>query len=332
MAAGSCCGHRRRPRPRAPPARRGRRPACTRPGDRPRSSRAAASGTRSASRGARGGSRSRSRPRAASWRVARTAPTPVLKNTWRSSTPSSAATAAHVVGRTPAGALVRGAHEHEPDLRPALGERRDRAHGGRRVEPVPDPAVPQHTSSSGPIASAKRSRGPGAPGTATGGIGREAERDHVQHRPQARVAVVVLRPDQALGHHGAEPEVALLLRRADQVVAVVQRVDDPVDGERVEHAAQAHAPVARATRAPRAARGRRGRRSSRAPELRSQAPSTGHGGWATMTSARAISGLIRRWSRMWYWTTSKSSSGSASVSRPASMTSAACGRSALVSS
>ena len=99
---------------------------------------------------------------------------------------------------------------------------------------------------------------------------------------------------------------------------VVQRVDDPVDGRacRARGAAAGRGPTA--TPAPRAARGRRGRRSAARRSCAARRRPRGHCGWATMTSASAISGLSRRWSRMWYCATSKSSSGSASVSRPAS--------------
>ena len=88
---------------------------------------------------------------------------------------------------------------------------------------------PFHSTSSSSSASPNRSRGPGP------GVGGVSETPNGHDREQAaerRVGVVDGGRDQALGEQRARPQVALALRGAQERVAVVERVDHPVERHR----------------------------------------------------------------------------------------------------
>ena len=138
--------------------------------------------------------------------------------------------AARLLGGGAGRALGRGAHEHEG----RAVEPRGRADGGGRVEPAPDPAVPEHDGRAGGQAGSAR----GATRAGRAGLGLDAERDDVDAAAQRRVGVVDRRRDQALAEQCAQPQVALDLRGAHQVVGAAQRERDAVDHERADAAAQ----------------------------------------------------------------------------------------------
>ena len=115
----------------------------------------------------------------------------------------------------------RPADAHEAEVRPRTGrgpavlEERHGVDHGDRVEPVPDPPAPQDDPVLGldprPDAADRRAR-------ALRRLCGHAERDDVDQRPHRAVALVVGDVEQALAGHQAEPEVALLLAGADDVV------------------------------------------------------------------------------------------------------------------
>ena len=88
---------------------------------------------------------------------------------------------------------------------------------------------PFHSTSSSSPASPNRSRGPG-PGVRRR-VG-DAERDDREQPAERGVGVVDGGRDQPLGEQRARPQVALALRRAQERVPVVERVDHPVERHR----------------------------------------------------------------------------------------------------
>ena len=133
------------------------------------------------------------------------------------------------------------AHEHQPRARAALAQQRHRADGRLGVEPRPDCGGPQHdlvarvdpVEAHARAALARRDRR----------LGRRAVGDQVDDRAQRRVALRQLRRQQALGQHRADPQVALALGGAHEVVAGAQRIGHAVGHERRQETRSRRAPA-----------------------------------------------------------------------------------------
>ncbi len=143
--------------------------------------------------------------------------------------PSVGGDRARFLARAHPRGVVRCAHEDESRLGAPRGKQRERAHGTRGVEPVPDAAVPEHDL----VVLAERGNA-FAHRVAVAclwRLGRQAERHDVDDRAEARIAIVVAWVDHASAVHRSQPQISLLLARTDEVVAGLQRRVQTVDRE-----------------------------------------------------------------------------------------------------
>ena len=119
---------------------------------------------------------------------------------------------------------------------------RHRVDAGDGVQPVPDPAAPQQHAVVGadprPRALQHRRR------RRSRWLGRQPERHHVDERAQARVGAVAVQRDQPVQREPAQPQVALLLGRADD------EVGSCAHGQRRQRGQRLRAPLRRARAVP----------------------------------------------------------------------------------
>ena len=133
------------------------------------------------------------------------------------------------------------AHEDQPRLGHLLGDHRHGADQGQGVEPVVDPATPQDHLV---VLADAVDDPPQAVLLLDGRLLRQPEGRHVDESAERGVLVVARGVDPTLTGELAEPEVALLLRGADEVVAASDLVVEGFDRHVGDLPPLGHRPVA----------------------------------------------------------------------------------------